>query len=95
MNTSPGVGFCSVNVFINFAHAAQGPVTRGNFLCNLECNADDNATLQAAGRCQTFATLFATRNATNSLSARLLEALQDFFFHKHRVFIKLNFHGLS
>ena len=45
------------------------PVTRGNFLRNLQCNADDNETLQVAGGCQTFATLFAARNATHSLSA--------------------------
>ena len=57
----------------------KGPVTRGNFRRNLQRNADDNKTLQVADRCQMFATLFATRNATNSLSPRLLETLQDFF----------------
>ena len=28
----------------------QDPVTRGNFLHNLQCNADNNETLQVVGR---------------------------------------------
>ena len=48
---------------------SKGPVTRGNFLCSLQCNADHNETLQVAGKSHTSATLFATRNATHSLPA--------------------------
>ena len=40
----------------------KGPVTRGNFSCNLQRNDDDSKSLQVAVGCQTLATFFATCN---------------------------------